>query len=139
MKRVSISIDDIKGSACAHLNPHLFAAAGGKKKKRSKFNNEKVEYDGNLFDSQHECNRYITLRYKEGMQEIKNLRCQVSFRLESEDKKICDYVADFTYTVVATGKFVVEDAKSPATRRLAPYRMKKKLMAAQHKIEIKEV
>lgn len=135
MKHPNPTLADFKNTACAHLNPHLFVKAEVKKK--SKYNNVKVEFDGKNFDSIKERDRYITLRYLEGMQEITELNCQVTFRLESNDEKICDYVADFTYK--KNGELTVEDVKSSITKRLRPYLMKKKMMLAQYKLEIKEV
>lgn len=131
--------DDIKRSAVAHLNKHLLQDEDPKKKKRSKYNNVKVEFDGKIFDSQKECNRYISLRTLLMAGVITDLQCQVEYLLESEEDKIAYYVADFVYQVVKTGEVVVEDVKSPATRRMAVYRLKKKLMLAIYKIEIKEV
>jgi len=92
-----------------------------------------------MFDSLKERARYIVLKYLEKEGEIKNLEHHVEFLLESNDKKVCNYIADFTYIQTKSGNLIVEDTKSPATRKLAPYRLKKKMMAAQYKIEIKEV
>jgi hypothetical protein len=58
-----------------------------------------------------------------------------------EDGKVAEraayYIADFVYTT-CTGKKVVEDVKSPATRTDV-YKIKKKLMRQKYGIEIKEV
>lgn len=137
-QRTGINLDDLKNSACAKLNPHLFKPADpAEKKKRNKYGNTKVEFDGITFDSTKERNRYITLRMRQTAKEITDLAWQVEFILESNDEKVCSYIADFTYQ--EDGKIVVEDVKSAMTRKLAPYRLKKKLMMAQFKIEIKEV
>lgn len=136
-QRTPISLDDLKASACAHLNKHLFAPEEVKKKKKSKYNNIKVEFDGILWDSTKERNRYITLRARQTAGEITDLAWQVDFNLDSDGQPICIYRADFTYQ--ENGQMIVEDVKSAMTRRLAPYRLKKKLMMAQYKIEIKEV
>lgn len=136
-QRTVISLDDLKSSACAHLNQHLFVPPVVKKKKRPKYNNVKVEFDGILWDSTKERNRYITLRARQTAGEITDLAWQVDFRLEADGQKICIYRADFTYQ--ENGQMIVEDVKSAMTRKLAPYRLKKKLMMAQYKIEIKEV
>ena len=134
MKNQNPTLSDLKNTACWKNNLHLELPI---KKKRTKYNNVKVEFDGKNFDSQKERDRYITLRYLEGMQEIVGLQCQVTFRLESNDEKICDYVADFVYQ--KNGQTIVEDVKSAATKKLRPYLMKKKMMLAQYKIEIKEI
>lgn len=50
--------------------------------------------------------------------------------------KICSYRADYRYLVVETGEVVVEDVKGGY---ISPeYRIKKKLMALAHNIEIEE-
>lgn len=133
--RAQFMLKDLEKSPVAKLNSHLFIKTAVKKK--SKYNNIRVEFDGKMFDSQKERDRYITLRYMLGSKEIEELECQVTFRLELEDQKVCDYVADFVYK--KNGELVVEDVKSAITKRLRPYIMKKKMMLAQYKIEIKEV
>lgn len=132
------TLKDIKKSACAARNSHLINAEP-EVKKRNKYLNDPVDFDGKTFQSTKERDRYITLRMllREGI--IKDLECQVEFILEAADKKVCSYFADFTYTEVASGKMIVEDVKSKATRRLAVYRLKKKLMHACYGITIKEV
>jgi len=138
--REIIKAADILKSACGPLNPHLAQKpqdSTKKPQKKAKYNNVKVEFDGKIFDSMKERDRYISLRYLVGAGDITELECQVTFRLESDDKKICDYVADFVYQ--RNGEMIVEDVKSAMTRRLAVYRLKKKLLLAQYKIEIKEV
>lgn len=130
------SIADLKNSACAPLNSELLNPSNSTplKKKRSKYNAEKIAFDGHLFDSQKECNRYINLRALLVAGVIKDLRCQVEYILST-----CSYVCDFVYQDAKTGEIIVEDVKSPATKRLAVYRLKKKMMLAEYKIEIKEV
>ena len=49
-----------------------------------------------------------------------------------------EYVADFVYTIIATGENVVEDTKSSATRT-KEFIIKRKLMLAVHSIRVKEV
>lgn len=53
-------------------------------------------------------------------------------------ERSASYIADFTYVDTETGKTVVEDVKSPATRT-AEYRIKKKLLLWKYGIVIKEV
>lgn len=126
---------DIEKSAVANLNKHLFE---DKEVKKAKYGNEKTDFDGHVFDSKKELHRYITLRMLLNAGEITDLQCQVEFILEAGHKKVCKYVADFTYTD-KDGKMIVEDVKSKITRRLAVYRLKKKLMLNCLGIEIKEV
>jgi hypothetical protein len=51
---------------------------------------------------------------------------------------IATYVSDAEYVEVATGRKIVEDTKSPMTKKLAPYRMKRQLMLALFGIKILE-
>jgi CO dehydrogenase/acetyl-CoA synthase beta subunit len=134
--RTPFTIAELKKSACSNRNDHLFTEAV--KPKRSKYNNVKVEFDGIIFDSHKECNRYINLRALQVAGEIKDLRCQVEYIIERNGKKLCSYISDFVYTD-KSGAVIVEDVKSPATRRLAVYRLKKKLMLEHFQVEIKEV
>ena len=110
-----------------------------------KYGNQKTEVDGISFDSRHEANRYIELRYMERAHLIKNLQLQRPFVLlgtqKDTDGKVLErpvkYIADFVYTD-QDGKTVVEDAKSEATRTDV-YKIKRKLMLAIYGIQIKEV
>jgi hypothetical protein len=157
MARNSINIDQLremmKGKAIANLNPHLFPAASepaGKQKSRSKFGNRKVAEGDREFDSKKEREEYRRLRMRLKAGEIGFLACQVEFaltvqgiQLDAEEEAVKDtvavYIADFHYVEVKTGKPVVVDVKSEATRKLPTYRLKKKLMKAIYKIEIIEV
>jgi hypothetical protein len=136
--RTAHTISTLQKSACGGRNLHLIPPNSVELKK-NKFMNIPLDFDGRVFQSTKERDRYITLRMLETSGVIKNLQCQVEFILEAEGKKVCSYFADFTYEVVIGGKMVVEDVKSKATRRLAVYRLKKKLMHACYGITIKEV
>jgi hypothetical protein len=107
-------------------------AAIGKKAERSKYGNKKA--DG--FDSKKEGRRYAELQLMERAGEISNLRRQIEFSLHVNGEHICVYRADATYE--RNGRLVVEDVKSPASKTPI-YRIKKRLMAAVHGIEIEEV
>lgn len=125
----------------------------------NKYGNRKCQYNGIVFDSRHEMNRYKDLYFMERGHEISDLRVQVPFVLIPEQReepterylrgphkgeykpgtiieKACTYVADFVYTDVQSGKTVVEDAKGMKTE---VYRIKKKLMLYVHGIRIIEV
>lgn len=117
------------------------------KGKRSKFNNTKVVIDGHEFDSKKEGKRYCDLRLMVRAGLITALRLQVSYvlappaKLKGENRTKCAmrYKADFVYFDNEKGVEVVEDVKSPATRRLAAYRQKKHLMKTVLNIDITEV
>ena len=121
----------------------------------SKYKNIKT----NGCDSRKEARRLVQLQMLEKAGHIKDLRTQVKYvliptqyetyeRYSKKGKRLkdgqrciekeCAYYADFVYIDTETGKVVVEDTKSPATRTEA-YRIKKKLMLSVHGIRIIEV
>jgi len=116
------------------------------KAKAQKYGNQKIEIDGYTFDSKKEGNRYRELKLRVLAGEISDLRVQHSFKLHAAacDRSgtfypvgVADYIADFTYFL--DGRLVVEDVKSPATRRKDVYRLKRKIVEACHGIQIQEV
>lgn len=108
-------------------------------KKKPKYKNQKVIYNGVLFDSKKECGRYLELKMMQAAGLISDLRLQVSFVLIEPNGKErgCKYIADFTY--MRDVVLVVEDVKSKATRKLSTYILKRKLMLEKHGIKINEV
>ena len=114
----------------------------------NKFGARKTTVFGQTFDSKHEAERYLELRAMEREGKIRHLATQVPFelipaQLDGEGKLLerpAKYIADFTYWERYENgfRFVVEDAKSPATRT-ETYRIKKKLLLYVHGIRIKEV
>jgi hypothetical protein len=110
------------------------------KQPRSKYRSQKTEKDGIVFDSAKEANRHgmLCLMLKAGL--IRDLVRQVPFELfASNGAHVGIWFADFVYFDLRTNARVVEDTKSPATRKIAVYRLKKKLVEACHGIEIREV
>jgi hypothetical protein len=108
------------------------------KVKRSKFNNRKVtDAGGNVHDSTKEFRHWQALQLRELAGEIRHLRRQVPFALVVDGVHVCSYVADFVFEEGAATRVV--DCKSPPTRAKPEYRIKLKLMAAIHKIQIHEV
>lgn len=113
--------------------------------KRNKFNAQKIEFDGMTFDSKKEHRRYIELKAMQQRGEIYGLEHHTKFELapkiklegEKRAKPAVRYFADFTYYIA--DKYIVEDVKSAATRKLPSYRTKKHLMKTVHGIDIKEV
>ena len=109
-------------------------------KKRPKYRN--VVTDG--FASKKERERYKDLRLLEQAGIIEDLKTQVAFELipiqHSADGRMLErevrYVADFTY--IKNGELVVEDVKSPATRKNSEYIIKRKLMLERHGIRVQE-
>lgn len=107
-------------------------------KRRSKYRNTPCVVEGVRFDSQKEARHWVILQGMEKSGAIELLRRQVPFDLiGANGTKVGKYVADFTFQEVATGRFVVMDVKSPATRTQV-YKIKKLLLAAQG-LEIVEI
>lgn len=133
----SFTIESVLNSPCGSRNQHL---AEDKPNKRRKYRNKPCEVDGIKFDSEKEARRYSELKILLKIGEIGLLERQKPFLLieANETERKCVYVADFVYWDVKTGKQVVEDVKSEATRKLPVYIMKRKLMKSKYNIEIKE-
>ena len=104
--------------------------------KQPKYRNKKTVIDGISFDSSKEARRYQELLLLERTGVIQNLRRQVRFPLSVKGQLICTYIADAVYT--ENGHEIVEDTKSPVTRKLPVFRIKAKLMRAIHGIAIRE-
>ena len=108
----------------------------------SKYKSKKVNTEEGVFDSKKEYKRWLFLKEREKNGEISNLERQVMYqlmpRLTDENGKFkyhpIRYYADFRYT--ENGKVVVEDSKGMKTPE---YKIKKKLLYWQYKIEINEV
>lgn len=115
-----------------------FETLGQSKEKKSKYHNEKMQYDGRTFDSKWEMERYCELKLLEKAGRIKDLKCQERFVLieKSTEHRETAYVADFTY--YENGKLVVEDCKSKITKT-STYQIKKKLMFERYGIKIREI
>ncbi len=132
---VNFTLDQLRNTPAGRLpnNSHLFESPKkGSKRNNDKYRNRKVILDGKTFDSKKEARRYVELRMLLTIGEIQDLKCQVTYELS-----VCKYVADFTYLKDST--LIVEDVKSPATRKNRAYRIKNKLMKAEHNITIVEI
>lgn len=102
----------------------------------NKYNAKKTVVDGIKFDSKREARRYQELRLLERAGAIARLELQVKYTLTVNGQKIGRYTADFVY--FENGQRVVEDVKSPATKKARDYVLRKKLLRAIHGIEIRE-
>jgi len=102
--------------------------------KRTKYGNRRVEIDGKRFDSQYEAEVYGELMLRQRAGELKLVLRQVPFDLPGGIK----YIADFVIMDHA-GNIEVIDAKSEITRKNRVYINKKKQMASEWGIEIREV
>jgi hypothetical protein len=93
---------------------------------------------GIRFDSQREAQHYVTLLGLLERGTITGLTLQPSFDIHAADgtTKVATYRADFSYVDVASGTVIVVDVKGMKT---PIYRLKKKLVEAEHHIAIREV
>ena len=107
--------------------------------KANKYRARKTEVGGIVFDSRAEARRYGELVLLQKMGEISDLELQPRFDCIVNGKKICAYIADFSYLASEGEAYVVEDVKSPITAKHPVYRLKKKLVEALFGIEIKEI
>lgn len=101
--------------------------------KRPKYGNRVTEVDGHAFASRAEARRYAELKMLERGGQIRELRLQVPFPVEINGRRICKYIADFTY-LDAAGP-IIEDVKG---YRTDIYRLKKKLVEALYGLKILE-
>lgn len=109
----------------------------------NKYHNKKVSYNGMVFDSKKEYNRYRYLEVMVQQGKICNLTCQKRFLLQegyfnANGKKIRPiyYIADFVYFDLINGTTVVEDVKGVKTD---VYKLKKKIFEYKYKLCIKEI
>lgn len=93
--------------------------------RQHKYNARKVEYDGMMFDSKKEMQRYSELKLLETAGEISQLELQPSFEIVVNGQRICKYRADFRY--IEFGRPIVEDVKGFKT---PVYKLKAKLFKA---------
>lgn len=108
---------------------------------RTKYKNKKVAYNGEIFDSKKELNRFLELSRLEKAGKIQNLERQVKYVLipaQRIDGKVaereCAYKADFVYEM-PNGEKVIEDTKGFKTPE---YIIKRKLMLYVHGVKIVE-
>ena len=91
------------------------------------------------YDSKKESKRAQALRLLERAGEVSHLEEQVTFELipKQEGERAVKYIADFVYHIPG-GHTVVEDVKSPITRKNPDYIIKRKLMKFIHGITVLE-
>lgn len=95
------------------------------------------------FDSQAEARRFGELKRLERQGEIAGLVAHPVFPLFVNGQHVADYVADAAYHVVlpdgTLAAVTVEDTKGGQATKTRTYRLKRKLMAALHGIDVHEV
>lgn len=107
----------------------------GKKKtaatRDNKYGAKPVRMNGTRYASQKEWRRAMVLKSLAEDGKITEYKEQVWFACVVNGRKVCSYVADFTY-VDAEGKYWIEDTKG---YRNDMYKLKKKLFEACYKEE----
>lgn len=100
--------------------------------KKNKYYNQKT-LDG--FDSKKERSRYFQLEMLQKAGVIKCLAKQTTFTLietfkdkQGNTERGIKYIADFVYYDNEKKSFIIEDVKSPITRKLPSYIIKRKLV-----------
>lgn len=101
--------------------------------KAAKYGNRKTEVDGITFASAKEARRYGDLKLMVRAGEISELELQPRFKLEVNGQLVATYTADFRYR--RNGSVIIEEVKSPATRKERGYRMAVRLLKALTGIE----
>jgi hypothetical protein len=105
---------------------------------RTKYGSRATVVGGVRFDSAKEARRWAILQALERDGLIAELRRQVPFDLHAPGgQKVATYWADATY--IEDGKLVVEDVKSPPTRKKETYQIKRRWLLAEYGVEIREV
>jgi hypothetical protein len=105
----------------------------------NKFKAKPQTIDGTRYASTKEAKRSQELGILQKAGLIRNLLIHPSWPLVVNGHMIGRYTSDFSYYDVEQSRQVVEDVKSPATAKLADYRLRKKLMLALYGIQIEEV
>ena len=98
-----------------------------------KYHNVKTAVDNITFDSKKEARRYVELKLLQKARKISNLELQKRFEIcpkKYANKRARYYVADFVY--VENGQKVIEDVKSPITRKNPVYSLKKALVLVNY-------
>jgi len=98
---------------------------------RNKYGARKVRDDGYLFDSKAEHLRYCELKVLQKAGEISELEVHPKYSIELNGHHICTVILDFRYR--DSHGTVIEDVKG---KDLALSRLKRKLVEAQHGIEV---
>jgi hypothetical protein len=103
-----------------------------------KYGNVPVNANGESYRSKLERDRHNELLLLQKARDVRNLRREVTYRLEVNNHLICRYIADFVYEERNGNGWrdIVEDTKGAAT--MTPvFNIKKKLMLACHGIDIR--
>lgn len=99
-------------------------------KSSNKYNAQKTVINGVQFDSLKEARTYQNLLNLQNKGIITHLERQKRFEVipKTKTERAAYYVADYVFYEVETNKWVVADCKSPITKKLPAYVLKRKLM-----------
>jgi len=114
-------------------------------KYRTKYGNIKVRHDGHVFDSKKEARRYQELCLLEAAGKIQALQVHPKYELIQSFRDRGGHTIrrvtvtwDFAYT--EDGRKVVEDVKSPPTRKETAYNLRRKMFLNRYRnVEFREV
>lgn len=101
-----------------------------------KYHNKKTVCHGITFASKKEAERYIYLSRLQATKQIVNLELQPKylicegFRHDGKKERDRYYIADFRY--IKNGILIVEDVKSPFTKKLPLYRLKRHIFLQKY-------
>lgn len=101
--------------------------------KYSKYRSIKVEFDGIMFSSKKEKNKYVELKLLEKQGLIRDLKLQPKFELQpkfiKDGKTIrsINYVSDFTFYDVELSKQIIIDVKASKLFLTDIYKLKRKM------------
>ncbi len=108
---------------------------------RPKYGNHRCTCDAggetHAHDSQAERARCFVLTQLERLGEIRYLERHTAWPLVVNDQRVGRYTDDFNY--YRGDVLVVEDVKSPATRKETAYRLRRKLFRAVYGFDVTEV
>jgi hypothetical protein len=109
-----------------------------KPKRKSKYNNERVQLDGIWFDSKREAAYYANLKQREKAGEVSAVELQRSFALLGpQGLLMATYRCDFAFIDHTQGdRFRVVDVKGVETKE---FRLKKRMMKALLGIDVEVV
>ena len=103
-------------------------------KSSNKYNARKTVINGVQYDSRREALIYQNLLNLQNKGIIAHLERQKRFELipKTKTERAAYYVADYFFQEVATGQWVVADCKSPITKKLPAYVLKRKIMKIRY-------
>lgn len=97
---------------------------------------ERRTYDGVVFDSVAEAQRWANLKLLERAGLISQLTYQPSWNVEINGQRFCTYTADSSYFCNDRKRLVIEEVKTSGTEKLPDYRLRKKAAELAYGIKV---